>query len=201
MPTTKGPVTAPTFQAPVDAEAAAAGQPLSTPPELDDVPDPIVPPGAVAPLPNPVTPPAVLDTAHAALQSAQRYGEHNALLHGFCQALSKQVQAEVIDQSKAVLNVITAIYERTTTAVAKLAEANDHASYQLSSALAALQERGVQVTGSPYTATVAAISPDGYLVTLRIEKSDAGALVEELGRLAPWMASQGYSAVTEAVRL
>jgi hypothetical protein len=184
MPTPSGPRTSPMFTVPANEETVAPPDPL-TPglPDPDDIPDPVVPQSLV------LTPP--VDATNG---SVERFGEHEALLTGFVQTLQKRLMADIFDQSKSLLRCIDAVYERTTSAVGKLAEANEHSQYQLGAALAQLQEKGVQVTGQPYQATVQCLTPQGLPLTITLQKGSAEDLIGAMQGLGGWLQANGYTA-------
>ena len=189
--------------APVMADATSRdllADPLHDPPELversttppledalDDIPEPIVP----ATLLKAVTP----EEPSRPLAAVASFGEHEALLHGFCQHLQKRLDASVMDQHKQAMRVLDSV----TTAVKDWIEGkclqSDHASYQLSGLLEKLMAQGVQVRHDPYQASVQALSPQGFVVQLHLRASTTGAVVEELPQMLGWMKEQGYQPV------
>jgi len=81
-------------------------------------------------------------------------------------------------------------------------QANEHQGYQLANALEALAKQTSPVTapGYPYAVHVQAQSPQGFAVTLTVQKPDAGELVAALDALLPWLQSTGYLAPEPPVR-
>lgn len=147
---------------------------------------------------DPVTPPAVLQ---APSSPPPVYNAHEALLQGFCSALQAKMFAWMAEHHKAAMDITEHTWTAMVQHVDKLNQGNEHAAYQLANALAAIQERGLTVSASPYTATVQAVSPDGYAVSITVQKPEADALVEELGRLTPWLKNQHYTAPSAVVAI
>lgn len=187
----KTPATTPTPSVTSPGELAIFG-PETEGPAAAPVPDDI---------PEPATPATVLAEATPATApgAACTFGEHEALLHGFCQALQTRIMTDVIDQSKGVLRVLDAVYERTTMAVTKLAEQNEHAQYSLADALHKLQSQGLIVMQNPYKATVKAQSPKGFAVTLEVVKQAPEELITAIDGMTQWLATQGYGAIEARV--
>jgi hypothetical protein len=167
-------------------------KPSSSAQQPEDIPDPPVPVAVVAVLQEPSAgqPPASEGTGapHAA---------HEALLHGFCQALQSQINKwltqTLLDTAKHEEKreeFLKEWIQKTHIAwidhLSRVTQQNEHAQYQLSEVLG--------LNGPPYQATVQAHSPDGYPVTLTVTKRDTNSLMEDVGKLLPWLKAQGYQA-------
>jgi hypothetical protein len=173
--------------------ALAADPPQAPPPpataEPDDIADPVVPPAilaavqAPAPEPPPPLPPPTPEW-HA----------HETLLQGFCQHLLRRLDAEIVGNGKELMRSIDAMCMAMKGWIEGQLQHNEHAHYQLSNALAQLQERGLVVVQNPYHATVQVRSPQGYPVTLQLAKRDAGELLDALQTLLPWLQAQHFTA-------
>jgi hypothetical protein len=189
MPSSQGPRTAPMFTVPAEEETIAPPDPL-TPglPEPDDIPDPVVPPASLL-----LTQPP--ETTHG---TAERFGEHEALLQGFCQVLQKRLLDGAVEQTNSIMRTFDAMFDSTSKSVTKLAEANEHSQYQLGAALTQLQEKGVQVTGHPYQATVQCLTPQGLPLTITMHKGTAEDLIGAMQGLAGWLQANGYTAPAAA---
>ena len=119
------------------------------------------------------------------------------MLHGFCEALQGRLSAWMRDVSFSQQSTQEVLLDFLKSWAEKQCMANEHAHYQLSTALAGLQEHGLGSLGAPYGASVRAISPQGFPVTLTVAKHDAGALMETLGQMLPWLRSQQYQVPQE----
>lgn len=200
MPSPKpGPTTAPMMTmpaTPVDPtlDAVVAGpltayppldetHPLATPPEPDDVVDPVIPTALLQALAAPVP------------GAACTFNDHDALLSGFCMALQDRLYKHLHEQQSGALRIVDATYGTVTDRLAKLAEVNEHATYSLGEALLKLREP--TVLHNPYTAVVEAVSSQGFPVTLTIAKRDAGELVQAIEGLTAWLVSAGYTTPEE----
>ena len=148
---------------------------------LDDIADPPIPSTVVAAL-------------AAEMSPADRFGEHEALLHGFCQVLQRRVEAGLFEYHKGIFETVDALC----TVVRKWGETTLHqegqTASQVSTAFAQLQQHGLTVVQNPYQATIQVVSVQGYPLALTVAKRDAGDLIEALTNLLPWLHSQGYTA-------
>lgn len=160
--------------------------PVETPPTppllTDDIPDVAVPAGTLA--------------------ADATWRAHEALLSGFCQALSGQMSRLLTDEAIRLTKQVDETLTRLMDYVHGRLEGNEHAEYSLAAALAQVQEKGLtlsQATATPYTAYVDARTPHGFPLRLTIEKGTSGELIEELGRLEGWLVANGYTVVEGAV--
>ena len=158
--------------------------PLPPTPEPDDIPDPEVPPTVVKAV-QPPTP---------------EFGQHEAMLQGFCQHLLRRLDAEMIGNGKELMRTLDAMGMAMKGWIETQLAANEHSQYQMSDALVQLQDRGLVVIQNPYQATIQVRSPQGYPVTVQLAKREAGELLDALGVLLPWLQGQGYAAMEGAVR-
>jgi hypothetical protein len=163
-------------------------EPSEAPPLLtDDIPDPVVPAGTLEP--------------HAAMPADATWRAHEALLSGFCQAMSGQMSRLLTDEAIRLTKQVDETLTRLMDYVHGRLEGNEHAQYTLGDALAKVHEHGanfVHAKADPYTAVIDARTPHGFPLRLTIEKGTSGELIEELGRLEGWLVSNGY-AVGEGV--
>lgn len=163
---------APMFVAPVETPPEAEPAPLT-----DDIPE--------VPVPAPVM-------AAIAPEASPPLPEHGRLVDATMTLLEGKITEWVSGQSTATLKVLDQVYAHVASCLDKIAVANDHAQYQLATALDRLGERGVQVHGTPYTATVQATTPQGFPLILTLHKGSAEELVQALDGLTQWLQSQGY---------
>lgn len=153
-------------------------------PEPDDIPEPVVPPEVTQAITTPPPP-------------TPEFGEHEALLSGFCQALQKRIYDCILDEHKGIMRTMDGALHAMQGVLERLGHGNEHAQYQLSDALAKLQERGVLVVQNPYKAIVHATSPQGFPVALEICKRDAVELTQAIEGLTAWLQTSGYTSHAE----
>jgi hypothetical protein len=146
-----------------------------------DILDPAVPPEALEPPPA-VGAPAEPSSVHA----------YDALLHGFCTALQGKLHAWLLEESTTFDRHLDKMLVFLKDWGEQTGKANEHACYQLSDALAKLCEHGLGSLGAPYQATIQAISPAGFPITLQLAKQDPVALVGALESVHQWLASAQY---------
>ena len=128
--------------------------------------------------------PAQLDAWHA----------HEALLLGFTEALQRKLHEGLLEDHSAITRTLDGVLAAMKGAIETLGASHDQVASQLSTALATLQERGLSVVQNPYQATVQAVSPEGYPVSIAIAKRDGSELTTALTSLVGWLAKQGYAA-------
>jgi hypothetical protein len=173
----------------------------ASPVEPDDIADPPVPAGTVEALGVPQEPRreqgVVQETPPPPTPA---WADHEALLHGFCQALQHKLTAFLVDESKGMLKTLDALMagiQRWTDAVAQYQTAvqqhNMQAQAQWSAALRTLQEQGLQLRHDPYTATVQALAPSGFPVTIQVAKGQAGELCQAIEGLTAWLLDTNYT--------
>lgn len=169
---------APTFTGPPSA-------PLLTAPEAQTEPDDIA---------DPAVPAAVLESAETppAAPLPDHFGTHEALLQGFCQHLQHRLHAFMGDEHTAIMKTLDATLVAMKRWVETVCQQNEHAQYTLGDALTKLQSEGLAVIQPPYQARLQVETAAGYPMELTLTKSTAAALIEELGRLEPWLQSNGY---------
>ena len=143
----------------------------------DDIPDPPLPP-SVAGTAMAGAPP-ILSTLNCALSS-----HDDAVLHAFTQRLSAWMSDQHVYSGKFMDATVNACKRWMDTMIGQ--------ERQRDTVLADVVRAGLSITGAPYQAQVTATSPQGYGVTIRVEKADAASLVEELGRMTTWLKAQGY---------
>jgi len=163
--------------------------PTETPalPEPDDIPEPVVPAEA---LESPATPAAVPPEIAAPLLPTS--AREDAVLHAFCmrwQGFMSEYHTSLMKTMDETMLAMRRWVETTT-------QANEHQGYQFANALEALAKHAppAPAPGYPYAVQVLAQSPQGYSVTLTVQKPDAGELVAALDALLPWLQSTGYLA-------
>lgn len=170
----------------------------TVPDEPDDILDPPVPPSALAaaqgPLKRPrkaqeplkdIPPPQVLADTHQA---------HEALLQGFLSALQGQLRELLLSEVKNFGDTA----DSTLLAIRKWIDTNgtpsEHATYQLAGVLDKLQTQGMTLKGDPYMASLQAVTPQGFPVTITLTKQSAGELTDALGGLVGWLQQAGFRA-------
>ena len=137
----------------------------------DDIPDPAVPAGTSDPAP-------------VATPEDATWRAHEALLHGFCQAMQGQMSRLLTDEAIRLTKQVDETITRMMDYVKGRLEGNEHAEYSLAAALASGAGRrrdATQANATPYTAYVDARTPHGFPLRLTIEKATSGELIEELG--------------------
>jgi hypothetical protein len=162
----------------------------------EDIPDP--------PLPT-VVEQAVQNTSQEAAP-APEWQQHEALLQGFLGLLQGRLKAWIEDEHKALqtaratcdlehqrlCQALEAVTKLAQQAVTTSQQTNEHAWYSLGDSLKTLQERGMQLRLDPYQATVQALSPHGFPVTIQVAKSDVSELIGALPALTGWLAQEHY---------
>lgn len=177
----------PIMTAPIEKHIAPPSAPLlQAAPQPDDIPDPVVPAEVIASktaqnAPESThTPGATSGTPKKSEETAAPI-EPQAL--GFLQWIQQQLR------STFDLEILYANMRRDEQFSTMKTWLEAQAS---PAALAALDTQSLN--GPPYQASVQAISPDGFAVTITVTKRDTGALVEDLNNLLPWLKAQGYRA-------
>lgn len=167
---------------------------------VDDIPEPPVPASVLSAAPlagSPyVAPPSTPTPMSTPLPSVfPKSVQDDAVLFAFCSRL----QTWMLDYHKTMMKTL----DDTLMAIKKWVETTttvqDHQRSQLHAALLGMQKHGLTITGSPYVATVQALTPSGYLVSFRLEKPDAASLVEEITRMTAWLEGHAYTAPPAAV--
>ena len=174
MPTLKtGPASAPMLTVSSEPDAAS--------PEPDDIPEPAVPPTVLASTveKTPAPPP-------------ERFGEHEALLQGFCQVLQQRLHAWMLEEHKDITRTLDATMVAMKRWVETVCQQNEHAQYTLGDALTKLQTDGLAVIQPPYQVKLQVETAAGYPMELTLTKNSAAALIDELSRLEPWLQHHGY---------
>lgn len=199
-----GPISAPLLPplAP-DRLSPPATDPVTDPP--DDIPEPSVPAAVTAAITAPAVEASripqdasqgakdsgvVFDEAPAPVMSSEAAMQlflAHPMLHGFLEHLQQVLRRSVVEEQQTVNHNLDKLLLFLQDWVQKTCTANEHAQYQLSSALDGLAKHGLPLLSPPYQAVVEAVSPQGYPVKLTITKATTPELVEELERLLPWM--------------
>lgn len=164
--------------------------------EPDDIADPVVPPGAVPALedtPEVLGPLATVPSTAMVPTDAQTL----SMANGFCQYVQSQMDSLLKETAVRMARDTEVLLNSMTDFCKGVLASNEHASYQLSDALAKVQTGGLTISGSPYAVTIKALTSEGFEVQFRIEKREVGEMVEELERLMPWLASNGYTGITQ----
>jgi hypothetical protein len=162
-----------------------------------ETPDQVTPPLLTDDVEDPPVPPGTLDTP-VAMPGDATWRAHEAMLSGFCQALSGQMSRLLTDEAIRLTKQVDETITRLMDYVHGRLEDNEHAQYTLGDALAKLREHGanlVHAKADPYTAVIDARTPHGFPLRLTIEKGTSGELIEELGRLEGWLVTNGYAVV------
>lgn len=169
MPTFTGPPSAPMLPSP------------ETPAAPDDIADPVVPAAVLESASQP-QPPSL----------PEHFGQHEALLQGFCQHLEHRLHTFMGDEHTAIMKTLDATLVAMKRWVDTVCQQNEHAQYTLGDALTKLQTEGLAVIQPPYQVRLQVETAAGYPMELTLTKSTAAALIEELGRLEPWLQQSGY---------
>jgi exodeoxyribonuclease-5 len=149
----------------------------------DDIADPALPVG----LADKLTPATAIAPPVA---TPDKFGEHEALLQGFAQHIRNIIMAEFRTYAQDASKSIDEMYTYT-----KKALDGDLEKVRRSESVLDKMAQGLQVRHDPYEASIQAMSPEGFVVTVGIKKSDPEALVENLPSLVAWLAESGYTAV------
>ena len=173
-----------------------------TPTAADDIADPPVPVEALqetaqnAPessqLPDQ---PEILPTGPPAPPDAL-WRQHEALVQSCCNMLIHNFHQALQDAVNTADKIYGSILQTAGARIETQAAANEHAQYQFSSALEQLLQHGL-TTAPPYQATVQALSPAGFPVTLTITKRDTQDLIAALPALMGWLQEQQYRPLSE----
>lgn len=157
----------------------------------DDIADPAIPPPLEA----------ALTTMEASLKDKAtpemppplpaHFGEHEALLQGFCQHLLHRLETQGQEYYRAGSKAIDQVWHTTKEFVESLRGQNEHALYQFSDTLLKMQEQGISLRHDPYTAELRLLSPNGFSVLIRIAKPSQQDLLAELKELTDWCANVG----------
>jgi exodeoxyribonuclease-5 len=158
---------------------------LAPAPALEDIPDPAVPASVQAA----VTPPTLPD----------KFGEHEALLQGFAQHLLHRIEQGLNhefgyyakDAGKAVDDM--AAYFRQQVEIDK--DKLRHAETLLDMLISKAIQEGLRVRHDPYQASVQAISPQGFPVTITVTKPSDGELLTDLREFVMWLHESGFAAM------
>lgn len=176
--------------------------------EPDDIPDPPLPasladeamaqavPGVPATAPTTAVVPSH-GQAPPSIPATLRppdFGQHEALLHGFCQYLQGKMHDWMTAEHRAVMASLENVYADARAHRETVLQANEHALYALGNTLAKLQEDGLKVHSTPYEMSLRAYSPAGLPLTLTIRQATPQALIDELTRLETWLGMHGYTA-------
>ena len=153
---------------------------------LDDIPDPHMPPSVQASME--VQTPTVADM----LPTTTR---EDAVLHAFCQRL----QTWMTEHHTYSGNFMDATVNACKRWMETMIERQNQQDGVLAQTVAQGFAQGLHVTGSPYSVTVQALSPAGYVVQFRVEQPTAEQLIDEVERLTGWLAAQHYTAMPSAV--
>jgi len=147
----------------------------------------------IADAPVPATLAKTLQDAPGATIPPPPWGEHEALLQGFLSHLLSRFNTEVLSNSKEVLKTLDAIL----VSMQAWMVAREQSPVQSVADLAqVLGTTGVQVRHDPYTATVRALSPEGFEVQIGIAKYETGELINALPMLTHWLVQSGYKPLT-----
>jgi hypothetical protein len=190
----------PTEEAPVALMDIVEASPT---PEPDDIADPPVPEGMTV---DELVSPQALDAALRAGKAAAAImnGEDapptlpalpNAsipLLQAFAQHLTHKVEEWYMDHHKRSMLTMDDTMRFMKTWLEGVSQHNEHATYSLAHGLEQMAAAGIGTP--PYQVTLHVKTPMGFGMDLVITKPTSEALIEELGRLEPWLRDSGYQA-------
>ena len=113
----------------------------------------------------------------------------DAVLHAFCARLQAWMQEYNARHMRTLDETLIAMkrWIDATTSVDGAGQSH------LAETLVSLSKSGIEVLGTPYTAAVYCLTPQGYAVTLTIQKKDMAAFLDELSRMQVWLKEQGYT--------
>ena len=138
----------------------------------DDIPEPAVPAEALAPPPGD-------PLAEVKAELRGMYRAIDATLNGVTPFLASQCAT---------------LGDRLTAHLDQLSPAEAGALQHLCEGIASLTQ-GLTVHGAPYSTTVQARSPAGYLVSLSIQRRDGAEFLDSLAKMEAWLSQQGYQAI------
>ena len=127
--------------------------------------------------------------------TSTQFGEHEALLQGFCQHLLRKFDEGVQALHKELTKPVDEIYGFVHQQLQIQREKAQHAETYLDTLTTKAVDQGLQLRHDPYTVTVQTLSPQGFAITLGLAKQNKGELVEELGAMVQWLAHNGYKPV------
>jgi len=143
----------------------------------------------IAEVPVPATLAKTLQDAPGQAIPPPPWGEHEALLQGFLSHLLGRLNTEVLSNSRDVLKTLDAIL----VSMQGWMTAREQSPVQIVEGVAkVLSTTGLQLRQDPYTATVKAMSPEGYAVEIFIAKQDTGDLITSLTLLMEWLVKSAY---------
>jgi hypothetical protein len=180
MPTrTRKPVT---MSAEAESPLQAPSSPVETrEPLTGDIDDPPVPEGTTDALEAFAGMPATVPALPEGLLP---------LAHGFCQYLQAKLDKELTDSGIKMARVV----ENSVLDMSKFTQGvlatNEHAQYSFADALVKFAQVSQPL---PYRLALQAHTPQGYPVTLTIEKSSAEELIPAMGKLGEWLHAHGYT--------
>ena len=172
---------------PLSEEAPLLASPM---PDVDDIPEPVLPEVVLTAMANP--PPPTLPPLRE---------DWLPMLQGFCQHLQHRIDADVMEHHRGVMQALDAVCHTVKTWMEGIVQHNEHAQYQFSDALLKLQEQGLQVRHAPYHGTIQAVSSHGFLITIQTDQESQEALTTEMGQSMAWLAEHGCTAVPQAVQV
>ena len=112
------------------------------------------------------------------------------LAHGFCQYLQARLDTELtnagIRMARGAETTITSMAEYTQGVLA----ANEHANYSFAEALIQFARGNPTL---PYQMALQAHTPQGYPITLTIQKGTAEEFIPAMVKLGEWLLSHGYT--------
>ena len=172
---------------PILSDLSEAAQILASPDPaiLDDIPDPDVPRAVQEAMMTPAPP----------LLGGDTFGAHEALFLGFAQQVQRKLHELLVYDHKSLAQS----YDATFDLVKKWLESTVLTQQRADLDQAVFEALATRPASPPYSVTVQAVSPGGYVVQFRVEQPDAGSLVDEVQRLTGWLAAQQYTAIPSAV--
>ena len=156
----------------------------------DDIPEPVLP----IEVAEAITP-ALAPEATPVIQTLDVLQAMNALNES-----AKKHLATMAEEGKTVLRSIDSTWQ----VISRLCDAVHHdGGPLLPHFIGVLEEvctKGLRLEshGAPYTMALETQSPQGFAVTFTIRKATADALLDEVGRMLPWLAQAGYQPCTGA---
>lgn len=124
----------------------------------------------------------------------EKLQDHEALLHAFMTHLLQRLNAELFADSQEIMKTVGAVIQLVEHTAQHVGQQNEHAQYTLGDALTKLQTDGLALRHEPYQASVQAVSPQGYPITIQVAKAEAADLVQALPALTAWLVGEGYTA-------
>jgi exodeoxyribonuclease-5 len=180
-----------------DATMAPTKQEKLAPPStpmLGMTPTPTVP-DVADDIADPKVPATLTDALRQEPALPDKFGEHEALLQGFCQHFQRRFDAALAQSGKDAMRCLEDMHGYIKRQLEMDQEKIRHAETALDQLLTKIAAGGIALRHDPYEASIQAMSPQGFRVTVAIKKGDPEDLIDKLPALIGWLAESGYTAI------